>query len=453
MDGPPGDRAPGGVGPHGHGRDGVAVAGEDADEAERVDGDRPAQGVDTPAEVAPAESLDPGREAIRLVTPRERGCVAVGEARDGLAEIDVGRDNVHLVRAAEDGDVDDATRHPEATPAERGQGRQADRVAERVGGDVDVRDGEERFHLRDASYRGSTSRGDPGDATSTGGTAMARIVVTGGSGKAGRAVVRDLLEHGHDVLNVDLVPSRDPVAPFLPADLTDLGQTIEALSGAEVLPGIEAVVHLAALPSPDVATPDVVFRTNVTSTHTVLSAAVRLGLRRVVWASSETTLGLPFDTPPEYAPVDEAHPLRPESSYSLSKVLGEEMARQFSRWSGIPVVGLRFSNIMERADYAAFPSYWDDPLLRRWNLWGYVDESHVAQACRRGLEADVTGADAFVIAAADTVMRTPSRELMATVFPGVPVRDDVAEHGTLLGIDRARRVLGYEPSFSWRELF
>jgi nucleoside-diphosphate-sugar epimerase len=287
---------------------------------------------------------------------------------------------------------------------------------------------------------------------------MAKIVVTGGSGKAGRAVVRDLLEHGHEVLNVDLVPPAGPrgadsPAPFLPADLTDLGQTLEALSGAEVLPGTQAVVHLAAIPSPSHATPDVVFRTNVTSTHTVFSAAVRLGLERVVWASSETTLGLPFDRPPDYAPIDEEHELRPETSYALSKVLGEEMARQFHRWSGIPFVGLRFSNIMERADYQRFPSFWDDPRLRKWNLWGYVDESHVAEGVRRALEADVTGAEALIIAAADTVMRRPSRELMAEVFPGVPVRDGLAGHDTLLGIDKARHMLGYRPEFTWRALF
>lgn len=282
-----------------------------------------------------------------------------------------------------------------------------------------------------------------------------KIVVTGGSGKAGRAVVHDLLEHGHAVLNVDLVPPTEPApgSTFLPADLTDYGQTLEALAGAGVVSGIEAVVHLAALPSPTVATPDVVFRTNVTSTHTVFSAAVRLGLRRIVWASSETTLGLPFDRPPDYVPVDEQHELRPESSYALSKVLGEEMARQFSRWSGIPIVGLRFSNIMERADYESFRSFWEDPSIRKWNLWSYVDESHVAQSVRRALETDVRGADAFIIAAADTVMRRPSRELMAEVFPGVPVAEDTPEHGTLLGIAKARRLLGYEPAFSWRELF
>jgi nucleoside-diphosphate-sugar epimerase len=287
---------------------------------------------------------------------------------------------------------------------------------------------------------------------------VTRIAVTGGSGKAGRAIVRDLLEHGHEVLNIDRVPSAESSspntpAPFLPADLTDFGQTLEALSGAEVLPRISAVVHLAAIPSPVHATPDIVFRTNMTSTHTVFAAAARLGLDRVVWASSETTLGLPFDLPPDYAPVDEEHELRPESSYALSKVLGEEMARQFNRWTGIPFVALRFSNIMERPDYQRFPEFWDDPQLRKWNLWSYVDESHVAESVRAALTADVRGAEAFVIAAADTVMRRPSRELMAEVFPGVPVRDGVAEHGTLLGIEKARRLLGYAPEFSWRELF
>jgi nucleoside-diphosphate-sugar epimerase len=283
-----------------------------------------------------------------------------------------------------------------------------------------------------------------------------KIAVTGGSGKVGRAVVADLLAHGHAVLNIDRIapdPARSAPAPFLPADLTDYGEALEAVSGAEVLPGIEAVVHLAAVPSPFHATPDVTFSTNARSTHTVFSAATRLGLKRVVWASSETTLGLPFDQPPDYAPVDEQHPLRPESSYALSKVLGEEMARQFSRWSGIPFIGLRFSNVMERADYEQFPSWWDDPRIRKWNLWGYVDESHTAQAVRQALTVDFTGADAFIIAAADTVMRRPSRELMGEVFPGVPVADSVSEHGTLLAIDKARRVLGYDPTFSWRELF
>jgi nucleoside-diphosphate-sugar epimerase len=286
---------------------------------------------------------------------------------------------------------------------------------------------------------------------------MTRIAVTGGSGKAGRAVVRDLLERGHQVLNIDRAPSPESSAPWSPApylaaDVTDFGQALEALSGGETLPGIEAVVHLAAIPSPAHATPDQVFRTNVTSIHAVFAAAARLGLKRVVWASSETTLGLPFERPPDYAPVDEAH-VYPETSYALSKVVGEELARQFSRWSGISIIGLRFSNIMVRTDYEQFPGFWEDPSLRKWNLWGYVDESHVAQSVRLALEADVAGADSFIIAAADTVMKRPSRELMAEVFPGVPVAEHVNGTDTLLDIRKARAALGYSPEFSWRELY
>ena len=281
--------------------------------------------------------------------------------------------------------------------------------------------------------------------------------MTGGSGKAGRVVVRDLAERGHEVLNIDRVPSPESSAPdssipFLAADVTDFGQALEALAGGDAMPGFDAVVHLAAIPSPAHATPDQVFRTNMTSTHAVFAAAARLRLQRVVWASSETTLGLPFKRPPDYAPVDEAH-MYPETSYALSKVLGEEMARQFSRWSGIPFVGLRFSNIMVRDDYERFPSYWDDPHLRKWNLWGYVDESHVAQSVRLALEADVHDADSFIIAAADTVMKRPSRELMAEVFPGVPVADRVDGTDTLLAIGKAQAKLGYSPQFSWRELY
>jgi len=284
-----------------------------------------------------------------------------------------------------------------------------------------------------------------------------RIVVTGGSGKAGRGVVRDLLERGNEVLNVDRRSTAesngpDSAIPFLPADLTDFGQTLEALGGGDWGPRPDAVVHFAAIPSPVHATPDQVFRTNITSTHTVFAAAARLGIERVVWASSETTLGLPFERELHYAPVDEAH-VYPESSYALSKVLGEEMARQFSRWSGMTIIGLRLSNVMVREDYERFPSYWDDPHARKWNLWGYVDESHVNEGVRRALDADLSGADGFIIAAADTVMKRDSRELMAEVFPNVPVADSVSGCQTLLSIEKARRVLGYAPEFSWRELY
>ena len=274
---------------------------------------------------------------------------------------------------------------------------------------------------------------------------MKKVVVTGGSGKAGRAVIRDLVEHGYDILNVDLLPPRERLSPYLKADLTDLGQTFEVLQGAD------AVVHLGAIPAPGLQPAEVTFRNNMLSTYNVFSVAVSLHLQRVVWASSETTLGLPFDREqPVYAPIDEEHPRYPESSYALSKVLSEEAAHQFNRWSGIPFVGLRFSNIMEPQDYARFPAFSADPSLRKWNLWGYVDARDVAQSCRLGLEAAITGAEVFIIAAADTVMNRPSRQLLAEVFPEVPLRGEIEEFETLLSITKARKLLGYRPAYSWR---
>ncbi len=189
--------------------------------------------------------------------------------------------------------------------------------------------------------------------------------------KAGRCVIRDLLEHGHEVLNVDRVPSAqssspDSPAPFMAVDLMDYGQAVEAPRPAEATGCwvIEAVVHLAAIPSPVHATPDIAFlHERRVTTHTVFAAAVRLGLKRVVWASSETTLGLPFDQPPDYAPVDEEHELRPESSYALSKVLGEQMAREFNRRSGIPVRGPALRTSWSAPITQRFPSFWDDPVL------------------------------------------------------------------------------------------
>lgn len=275
---------------------------------------------------------------------------------------------------------------------------------------------------------------------------MARVVVTGGSGKAGRATIGALVDRGEEVLSVDLAGHPDVPCEQLAADLTDFGQAVEALRGAEM------VVHLAAIPAPGLRPDALTFHANTSSTYNVFSAAATLGLRRVVWASSETVLGLPFEREtPDYAPIDEEHRPLPEYSYALSKLLSEEMARQLNRWTGIPFVGLRFSNIMEPHDYERFPSFWGDAQLRRWNLWGYVDADDVGQSCRVALDAHVGGAEVFIVAAADTVMDRPSRELMAEVYPQVPVRDGVEGFDTLLSIAKARRVLGYEPAFSWRD--
>ncbi|MCL3859391.1 NAD(P)-dependent oxidoreductase [Actinotalea sp. K2] len=268
-------------------------------------------------------------------------------------------------------------------------------------------------------------------------------------GKAGRGVVADLLEHGYEVLATDLAgpPGADAGlgADLVVADLTDYGQVVEVLAGADV------VVHLGNIPAPGRATaPETINRNTAMNTNVFLAAA-RLGLRKVVWASSETTLGLPFDTPPRYAPVDEAHFPLPTTTYALSKVLGEETARHVSAWSGMPFVGLRLSNIHRPQDYAAVPGYWSDARSRLWNLWGYVDVRDVATACRLALETETTGSHNVIIAAADTIMDRPSRDLLAEVFPGVALTREIGEFETLLAIDVARELFGYEPAHSWRD--
>jgi nucleoside-diphosphate-sugar epimerase len=256
----------------------------------------------------------------------------------------------------------------------------------------------------------------------------------------------DLKSHGYEVLNVDVGAASRSQPDAIIADLTDYGQTVDAMAG------YDAVVHLAAIPAPGLYTEEVTFRTNITSTFNVFQAAATLKMQRVVWASSETVLGLPFDNEqPDYAPIDENQTPYPQSSYALSKLLSEEMARQFSRRSGIPFVGFRISNIMEPDDYQRFPSFWDNPRSRKWNLWGYVDARDVAQACRLGLEADISGAEVFIIAAADTCMTSKNQDLLAEVYPNLEVKSNVGEYKTLLSIDKAQKMLGYAPQHSWRD--
>ena len=281
-----------------------------------------------------------------------------------------------------------------------------------------------------------------------------RIAVTGAHGKLGRRVVDALVEAGHEVVALDRVPAPDGAAASgIVLELTDAGQVLDALAGIdEHHAGLDALVHLGAIPAPgrlsDVAT----FHNNMLSTFNVLNAARKLGIKRIVLASSETLLGLPFDTPPPYIPVDEEYPARPETTYSLVKHLEEQLAIQLVRWDPeLSISALRFSNVMDPEDYAAFPSYDADPTLRKWNLWGYIDGRDGAQAAVRALEANRPGFEAYIIAAADTVMSRPNAELVAEVFPDTPVTRELGEHDTLLSIDKARRLLGYEPQHSWRD--
>jgi nucleoside-diphosphate-sugar epimerase len=277
-----------------------------------------------------------------------------------------------------------------------------------------------------------------------------RVAVTGGSGKLGRHVVRRLTGDGHQVLNLDRAGERNP--GLVVVDLRNYGQVVDVLLGLDDRhAGFDAVVHLGAVPAPGIIPDAATFENNMLATYNVFQAARRAGIKKVVYASSETVLGLPFDVDPPYIPVDEEYPARPESTYSLVKHLEEQMAVELTRWDPeLSISGLRFSNVMDVEDYAGFPAFDADATLRKWNLWSYIDGRDGAQAVVRALENAKPGFEAYIIANADTVMSRSSAELAAEVFPAVKVTKDLGEHETMLSIDKARRLLGFEPEYSWR---
>jgi len=283
---------------------------------------------------------------------------------------------------------------------------------------------------------------------------MKKILVTGGSGKAGKATLNKLLEKNYDVFNVDLLGKQEPHIPFSCVNLENFGETAEAITQIDDrINGIDAIVHQAAIPAAGLYPNHKTFRINTLSTYNVFQCAEIMKINNIVWASSETVLGLPFDTYPPYVPVDEEYPPRPESSYSLSKVMGEELARQHCRRNkDMKIFGLRYSNIMEEKDYESFRDFQEDPYIRKWNFWGYIDARDVGQACLLALESDLKGADNFIIAADDTVMNKTNKELLDVVFPNIKIKGEISDHQTLLNNSKAKKILGFQPEYSWRNL-
>ena len=271
-----------------------------------------------------------------------------------------------------------------------------------------------------------------------------RIAVTGGSGKLGAVVVKHLRDAGHDILNLDRVGT--PGEGFLRVDFTDYGQVVDALHERG---SFDALVHLAAIPAGGLAPEVETFTNNMLSTFHVFQAARRAGVTTIVYASSETLLGIPFDIDPPYLPVDEEYDSRPESMYAIVKHLEEELAQKLVRWdAALSITALRFSNVMLPEDYAAFASF--TPQSRKWNLWGYIDARDAAQAVLLSLTRNKPGFDRFIIGSADTVLDVPTASLIAEFYPDLEVRGSLGEFETLLSIEKARRELGFEPAFGWR---
>lgn len=297
-----------------------------------------------------------------------------------------------------------------------------------------------------------------------------RVIVTGGSGKLGRAVV-ELLSESWEVISVDV--RRPPTASedgksglggayrLVEVDLEDMGAVLETFISTDMAygsvggPGVDAVVHLAALPSPGQTNSSRQFRTNTMSTYNVLEASRKLGVRNVVLASSETLIGIPLAEDghghePASLPITEDHERRPESAYSLSKLVGEVLAEQCARWDpALKVVSLRFSNVMAPRDYADFEGWQDDPSKRSWNAWGYIDARDGAQAVAKSLEFEGVGHHQYLIAASDTCMRTKNADLVKACFPNIKYTPTAGERDSLLSIEKARKELGYDPQYTW----
>ena len=291
-----------------------------------------------------------------------------------------------------------------------------------------------------------------------------RIFFTGGSGKAGRHVAPHLAEQGHQVTNADLVPLGHPDVNDLQVDLTDAGQVYSALAGLATFdeldlpekPSYDAVVHFAAVPAILRTADSATYATNVLSTYHVLEAATRLGIRKVVFASSETTYGVCFaqgERRPLHVPVDEEHPTVPEDSYAMSKVANEVTARSFQARTGADIYGLRINNVIEPHEYAElFPDFLDDPALRRRNIFAYIDVRDLGQMVQRCLTTDGLGYEVFNVANADMSVAATTDEVIERFYDGIEVRRKMGRDETFYAIDKARELVGFEPQHSWRDV-
>ena len=290
---------------------------------------------------------------------------------------------------------------------------------------------------------------------------MKRIVVTGGSGKIGAWILKELLDAGHEVLNVDLKPASEPRCRTLIADLTNSGQAFGAIgvyTGIDELQPslrpqpVDVLVHFAAIPRVQLVPDAEVFRINTTSTYNAMEAAGRAGIRKVVFASSEATYGVVFadeQLDPQYFPVDEEHPTLPMDAYGLSKVVNERTAAAFHARGDF--YGLRIGDVMAPADYAKFPLWSTDPAIRKREMWAYVDVRDVAQMVRLCVDTDGLGFQVFNTFAGESAHVLPTRELAGKFYPKVPLRGEVAEHGSLVSNRKAQRMLGFEQRHRWAE--
>jgi nucleoside-diphosphate-sugar epimerase len=291
-----------------------------------------------------------------------------------------------------------------------------------------------------------------------------RIMFTGGTGKAGRHAVKYLVDHGYDVLNLDLKPLDNPQVRTLITDITDSGQVFDALSSTmathEFEPvlrpqPVDAVVHFAAIPRIMIVPDNELFRINVMGTYNVIEAATKLGIRKIIIASSETTYGIIFaEEPrePRYLPLDEDYDVDPMDSYAMSKVVNEKTARAFQLRGDFDIYALRIGNVIEPHEYAGLVPKWkSDPAFRKKLTWSYIDARDLGEIVRLCIETDGLGFQVFNAANDESSADLPTRELLKRFYPNVPLKREMGEYESLYSNKKIREVLGFKEQFSWRK--
>lgn len=280
---------------------------------------------------------------------------------------------------------------------------------------------------------------------------MMKVVVTGAAGKIGRWTVRTILEAGHEVIASDRKLREESASKkFIQAELRDYGQVCQLLAGCD------AVVHLGNIPTDVRNTSQAIFENNMLVNFNILEACKDLKIPKLVWASSETVLGYPF-VPDQlsYLPVDEEHPTNLKSSYAMAKRLTENLSQMFYNLTKNQIVTLRFANIYEPDEYEKMPiMHWNDEQkdIQKKNAWAYCDVRDAARSCLLAIEKNNLGNDTFHITAPDTIMPDPSQDLVKRFFPNVSLKKDLQGNETLMAIDKAKKILGYEPLYTWRSV-
>ena len=290
-----------------------------------------------------------------------------------------------------------------------------------------------------------------------------RVVFTGGTGKAGRHAVPHLLAKGYKILNVDLKPLDCPGVNTLIADLTDTGQAFNALSQHFGFEGYtkgkppsapDAVVHFAAIPRVLIEPDNVTFAKNTLGAYNVIEAAMKLGVRKVIIASSETTYGVCFaegDKDFKQFPLEEDYDVDPQDSYGLSKVCNEKTARAFAMRYGADIYALRIGNVIEPHEYGPFAKYAENPASRKRNAWSYIDARDLGEIVHLCLEKDGLGFQVFNATNDTATLNESTPEFLARNYPKTPVTRKLGEQEAPLSNRKAREVLGFKEAHDWRK--